>query len=74
MAHGNWCDHAVQADAFRQLFQCLLVEFFTRLIRIALDFGKRQLGDAVCCSIFAQTCCCIIAEQIGQSSAQSFFG
>ena len=62
----------MQTDAFGQLFQRFLVKFFTGLIGIRLDFGQRDLRNAVGCPRSAQIGR-VRAEQVGQAAAQPFF-
>ena len=52
LAHRNWCDDAVQANALCQLVQRYLIKDLPRLIGIRLDFCQRQVFCAVIQTFF----------------------
>ena len=52
LAHRDWCDDAVQANALCQLVQRCLIKDLPRLIGIRLDFCQRQVFCAVIQTFF----------------------
>ena len=52
LAHRDWCDDTVQANALCQLVQRYLIKDLPRLIGIRLDFCQRQVFCAVIQTFF----------------------
>ena len=52
LAHRDWCDDAMQANALCQLVQRYLIKDLPRLIGIRLDFCQRQVFCAVIQTFF----------------------
>ena len=63
----------MQADAFRQLLQRVLVKRLARLVGIGFNFCQGKLCDAVGCAACGAQIRYVAAEQVGQAAAQPLF-